>query len=165
MSDFDSDELEQTYDNSDDKLHLLVRIHEMECQHNIRMSKRFSTADSTEAIRFEYQRMQREAREYEIRQRREREDAIKARYLAGMACMVGIGIGIVSAATVNKEGKEQSSKTVKCLKCGVENCVPLDNKPIYGYEDSCLICLEKANVYQPQCGHVCLCKDCFDELK
>ena len=67
-----------------------------------------------------------------------------------------LGLGLLSNFFLEKKHK------ITCLECSVENNVSLTNAPVVGIIKDCLNCQkEHAQVYQPQCGHVCLCKTCL----
>lgn len=56
---------------------------------------------------------------------------------------------------------------IKCPICQVINKIPHNQKKIYGVSDRCCICKDDnapAEVYFPQCGHVCACLSCCEHL-
>ena len=55
---------------------------------------------------------------------------------------------------------------IKCPICRTINHIHDNQKQLYGISDKCVICHE--NVCQlnlPECGHVCLCLKCYNQLK
>ena len=73
-----------------------------------------------------------------------------------------IGIGLV----VKTLGDPTRQKKITCMQCNTENIVSCTGAPVQGIDKTCLKCeKEHAQVYQPQCGHVCLCKSCFEKEK
>jgi hypothetical protein len=50
---------------------------------------------------------------------------------------------------------------INCPICRLDNKVSFKQKLIFGSLTNCCCCLsEKANVFFPECGHLCICKDC-----
>ena len=55
--------------------------------------------------------------------------------------------------------------TINCPICHKLNLVDLDKK-LFGLSEKCKVCHDNPiNVYLPDCGHACLCRECFDEIK
>lgn len=51
-----------------------------------------------------------------------------------------------------------------CPTCRKENTVKKNQKKIIGSELECVVCLEKANIFLPDCGHINICLDCIIKL-
>src|SRR5437016_9120920 len=61
--------------------------------------------------------------------------------------------------------KEDYSLLVKCPLCRAENKIDSSQKPVKGIETQCVVCKDNlAQLYFPQCGHVCVCQSCSLEL-
>jgi hypothetical protein len=70
---------------------------------------------------------------------------------------VGITCATVTGSTVGG--------TVKCPICRVDNQIPSNQAQVYGTTEQCVVCMnEHANVFLPQCGHVCVCINCVNKL-
>ena len=55
---------------------------------------------------------------------------------------------------------------INCPICRTENTIKNDGKKIYGLSDKCSICFENnVNILFPECCHVCICKECLDNMK
>ncbi len=53
-------------------------------------------------------------------------------------------------------------KMIICLDCNTLCRIPKDNKPVVAFQKLCKMCnLKNAEIYQPECGHVVICKECF----
>jgi hypothetical protein len=58
-----------------------------------------------------------------------------------------------------------SSKIVTCPLCRGTNTIPSNQTKVYGTGNRCVICLEReVEVFFPQCGHVCTCLQCCEQL-
>ena len=56
-------------------------------------------------------------------------------------------------------------KVIKCPLCKEENVLDALQKDVKGIDTKCCICLENnVNIYFPKCGHLCVCRDCYDLL-
>jgi hypothetical protein len=56
-------------------------------------------------------------------------------------------------------------KKLKCPLCRTDNKVDIMQKKISGLSDECCICMDnKVEIYFNDCGHVCLCSNCFDDI-
>ena len=56
--------------------------------------------------------------------------------------------------------------TIECPLCRKTNVLDKNQLKMFGIEDLCKVCKEnKINIYLPDCGHACLCNECFDEIK
>ena len=67
------------------------------------------------------------------------------------------GLGLIAKTVGNRE--------IVCLKCNAVNQIDSFGASVQGVETKCLKCnIEKAEIYQPQCGHVCLCRKCFESI-
>ena len=54
---------------------------------------------------------------------------------------------------------------IKCPLCRKENKIKTEQKKVYGLDNDCIICLEnKVEIYFPDCGHVCICYKCLNQL-
>jgi hypothetical protein len=61
--------------------------------------------------------------------------------------------------------KVDESYVMKCPLCRSMNKIPVDQKQVYGIDDVCVVCkTDKAQIYFPSCGHVCVCHSCGLEL-
>lgn len=66
---------------------------------------------------------------------------------------------------VVKDMPEKTSKRCKCLKCQVVSEISFKAKSVEGFIEKCMHCQNNtACVFQPQCGHVCLCTECFNKM-
>lgn len=69
---------------------------------------------------------------------------------------------LVSAFEQVLAEKSASTKKITCAKCGVACTISRNAKPVQGFAEQCVKCSATAAcIYQPQCGHVCLCMQCF----
>jgi hypothetical protein len=58
-----------------------------------------------------------------------------------------------------------TSHVVDCPTCRTENKIKIGQKKMFGLEQTCVVCLDNPiEVYFPQCGHSCVCYNCFDKL-
>lgn len=75
----------------------------------------------------------------------------------------------------NRVRKEQLDSTTNMLKipdyiiccpmCKTENKLFKDQKPVYGIDQECVVCMSnKINVYLPQCGHTIMCMNCMEHI-
>ena len=56
-------------------------------------------------------------------------------------------------------------KTLNCPICRVENRINIMQRKISGLTDECCICMDnKVEIYFKDCGHVCICSLCFQQL-
>ena len=56
------------------------------------------------------------------------------------------------------------NKTInmKCPICRQNNTIKGNQTKIVGLDNECCICMDKKiEIYFPQCGHVCICSECF----
>jgi hypothetical protein len=54
---------------------------------------------------------------------------------------------------------------IKCPICREINDIKRDQQNIFGSNEECCICLtNKANIFLPTCGHVCICNECCVKL-
>lgn len=54
---------------------------------------------------------------------------------------------------------------INCPVCHKLNFVDT-NKKLFGLSEKCKVCHDNPiNVYLPDCGHACLCSECFNEIK
>jgi len=52
--------------------------------------------------------------------------------------------------------------TINCPLCRQLNKIKANQKKIIGLDNECCICYDnKIEVYFPNCGHVCICNECF----
>jgi hypothetical protein len=53
-------------------------------------------------------------------------------------------------------------KTLNCPICRTSNTIKIQQKRIRGLEETCCICMDKkVEIFLEECGHVCICYDCF----
>jgi len=58
--------------------------------------------------------------------------------------------------------KEYVECNVKCPVCRTQNKIPKNRQKVYS-DTMCMICLEeKADVFLPECGHLCMCSGCME---
>lgn len=63
---------------------------------------------------------------------------------------------------VNIPIPEIGSKRLMCPLCRTFNTVPPSHKNVVGIDNQCVICWDhQSQIYLPQCGHICLCVECF----
>ena len=61
--------------------------------------------------------------------------------------------------------KPNNDYIVECPLCRTNNIIKLTQKQIYGCDNICCICkINKVTVFFPECGHVCVCFDCFKKI-
>ena len=69
--------------------------------------------------------------------------------------------------TCNNIGKcncDNTNLKFLCIICRKENIIKNNQIKIYNSDNKCLICLENnVEIYQPNCGHLCYCIDCFEK--
>lgn len=54
---------------------------------------------------------------------------------------------------------------IDCPLCSKKNCVPKDQKKIFGSTDVCKVCaINPVQIFLPECGHTVLCKECFCDI-
>lgn len=59
---------------------------------------------------------------------------------------------------------DQSFK-INCPICRTDNIINKEQKPVPGMTDTCSVCLsDPVQIYFPSCGHVCICKPCFERM-
>ena len=57
---------------------------------------------------------------------------------------------------------DNRTKTLNCPICRTLNTIKIKQKKIKGLEETCCICIDnKVEVFLQECGHVCICYDCF----
>lgn len=55
--------------------------------------------------------------------------------------------------------------SVKCPICRTNNTIKASQHKIIGIDIECCICLNnKIEIFFPDCGHICLCYDCFIQV-
>tara|TARA_Y100000992_G_C21243697_1_gene482111 strand:+ start:621 stop:1082 length:462 start_codon:yes stop_codon:yes gene_type:complete len=53
-----------------------------------------------------------------------------------------------------------------CPICSKVNVIDDKQRKIFGLEEKCKVCKDNTiNIYFPECGHACLCDECFDQIK
>jgi len=56
-------------------------------------------------------------------------------------------------------------KSLKCPICRTDNQIDVMQTKISGLSDECCICMDnKVEIYLKECGHVCLCSNCFLQM-
>lgn len=71
-----------------------------------------------------------------------------------------------SPETCNLKNIKEKNYEIKCLICKKDNKINSKQSKIYGYEEQCIVCMDKnIEIFFPDCGHMCLCKICFDKMK
>ena len=57
------------------------------------------------------------------------------------------------------------TKNVKCPLCRTQNHISIDQKKVSGIDVKCSICMDhNVQIFLPDCGHICLCEECFNKL-
>jgi len=55
---------------------------------------------------------------------------------------------------------------IDCPLCSKINVIEKNQSKIFGLEEKCKVCKDNTiNIFLPDCGHACLCDECFDEIK
>lgn len=64
------------------------------------------------------------------------------------------------------ESKEKTIEyIIKCPLCRTDNKITDTQKKVTGISDTCAVCMSsKAEVYFPECGHVCICVGCAEKM-
>lgn len=65
------------------------------------------------------------------------------------------------------DSKKVDYSEVECPQCRVMNKIPNNQKKVFGVSDRCCVCKDDeapAEVFFPQCGHVCVCMLCCSQL-
>ena len=55
---------------------------------------------------------------------------------------------------------------IDCPLCSKINVIEKNQSKIFGLEEKCKVCKDNViNIFLPDCGHACLCNECFNEIK
>lgn len=70
-----------------------------------------------------------------------------------------------SIFTCTKYNNDKYDEIV-CPICKKNNKINKKQSKLFGYDELCIICMDKnKEIFFPECGHVCLCINCYNKVK
>jgi len=79
-------------------------------------------------------------------------------------CNICMTLGhCANTCPINNNNNE--TKTLNCPICRISNTIKIQQTKIRGLEETCCICMDKkVEIFLQECGHVCICYDCFIDM-
>ena len=162
-------------DEQVEKRELLLSFAEMEAT-GINNVRRFDMNSDLQEMRFWHQKLQRNDKVNQLREFEKRGHKLEVDLENATLFELKMEIGRLEKIQIKRTclllafaglgfiAKTVGNRETVCLKCNVVNQIDSFGASVQGIETKCLKCeKEKAEIYQPQCGHVCLCRNCFIE--